>query len=231
MTSSKDEVVLPSAPKEDCSIVQADKTMLRDLTEGEISFIRSVANRLNPAARDMLLADLSLARAEEMLDDASLMRFHLTGYERGKFCGQHTYPIEGELNDADGTAVHVLLFADPADRLYELEFLRWGDGPLQAPDWTTLKLIEGLRFEGTKRLVYDLFSDVRAPHPYILVGLVGENEERRGFDPFMEFAVDNDNSLALTIYHEATMTLDQWEEIAAEAREHHAEVLASGEEW
>jgi hypothetical protein len=205
--------------------------MLRDLTKDEISFIRSVANRLEPADRDRLLSDLSLARAEEMLDDASLMRIHLSGYKRGAVRGQHTYPIEGELNDADGTPAHVLLFADPADRLYELEFLRWGDGPLQAPDWTTLKLIEGPRFEGTKRLVYDLFSDVRAPHPYILAGLIGENEERGGFDPFMEFAVDQDNSLALTIYREATMTLEQWEEIATKARQHHADVLSSGEGW
>lgn len=204
--------------------------MLRDLTEGEISFIRSVANLLGPAARDRLLLDLSLARAEEMLDDASVMRIHLAGYERGAVRGQHTYPIEGELNDADGTPAHVLLFADPADRLYELEFLRWGDGPFLGPDWTTLKLIEGPGFEGTKRLVYDLFSDVRAPHPYILVGLIGENEERGGFDPFMEFAVDKDDNLALTIYREQTMTLEQWEDIAAEARKHHAEVLASGEE-
>ncbi|CAB3768957.1 hypothetical protein LMG29542_05990 [Paraburkholderia humisilvae] len=88
---------------------------------------------------------MSLARAEEMLDDASLIRFHLFGYERGDYHGQHTYPVEGQLNDCDGTPVHVLLYADPADRLYELEFLRWGDGPLQAPDWASLKLIEGQR--------------------------------------------------------------------------------------
>jgi len=122
--------------------------MLRDLTEDEVSFIRSVADMLEADRRRCLLSDLSLAKAEEILDDASLIRFHLAGYERGKYNGQHTYPFEGQLTDSDGTPVHLLLFADPADRLYELEFLRWGDGPLQAPDWASLELIEGPKYEG-----------------------------------------------------------------------------------
>jgi hypothetical protein len=122
--------------------------MLRNLTDGEASFIRAVADMLNSAQRAQLLSDLALARAEEILHDASLIRFHLAGYERGDYHGQHTYPIEGQLSDSDGTPVHVLLFADPADKLYELEFLRWGDGPLQAPDWASLKLIEGPKHEG-----------------------------------------------------------------------------------
>ncbi|MFM0175004.1 hypothetical protein PQR42_38910 [Paraburkholderia sediminicola] len=45
------------------------------------------------------------------------------------------------MNDADGAPIALLLFADPADRLYELEYLRWGDGPLQQPNWATLRFI------------------------------------------------------------------------------------------
>ncbi|MFM0556029.1 hypothetical protein P0D69_34420 [Paraburkholderia sediminicola] len=45
------------------------------------------------------------------------------------------------MNDADGAPISLLLFADPADRLYELEYLRWGDGPLQQPNWATLRFI------------------------------------------------------------------------------------------
>ncbi|WP_446728031.1 hypothetical protein [Paraburkholderia sp. SG-MS1] len=51
--------------------------------------------------------------------------------------------MEGEMNDADGSPITVLLFADPADRLYELEYLRWGDARLQQPDWSTLRFIPG----------------------------------------------------------------------------------------
>jgi hypothetical protein len=96
--------------------------VLRDLTEGEILFIRSIANRLKPATRSRLLSDLDLARAEELFDDASLIRFHFAGYERCKKAGQSTYPIEGRLNDADGATVHLLLFADPTTDCTSLNF-------------------------------------------------------------------------------------------------------------
>jgi hypothetical protein len=43
------------------------------------------------------------------------------------------------VNNADGSPITVLLFADPAGRLCELEYLRWEDGPLQQPDWPTLR--------------------------------------------------------------------------------------------
>lgn len=45
------------------------------------------------------------------------------------------------MKDADGSPMDVLLFADPVDRLYELEYLRWEDGPLQQPHWSTLKFV------------------------------------------------------------------------------------------
>ncbi|MFM0338221.1 hypothetical protein [Paraburkholderia fungorum] len=45
------------------------------------------------------------------------------------------------MEDADGSQMQLLLFADPADRLYELEYLRWEDGLLQKPNWLTLKFV------------------------------------------------------------------------------------------
>ncbi|MFM0741287.1 hypothetical protein PQQ51_28970 [Paraburkholderia xenovorans] len=115
--------------------------MNRELTEGEKAFIRNVAERLAPIDGARLTNDLENVRAESTLPDGSLILFHLEGYQRPKERGQHTYPYEGTLRDADGTVVDVLLFADPADRLFQLEFLRWGDGPLQEPDWTKLKIV------------------------------------------------------------------------------------------
>lgn len=110
----------------------------RELTEGEKSFIRGVAARLDPENAAQLLTDLAHARAEPTLEDGSLIVFHIDGYVRPDKRGLGTYPYEGTLKDADGAEVHVLLLDDPADRLFQLEFLRWADGPLQNPDWSTL---------------------------------------------------------------------------------------------
>ncbi|MFM0338222.1 DUF6984 family protein [Paraburkholderia fungorum] len=115
--------------------------MTRELTDCEKSFIRDVAARLDPADGTRLLDDLANARAELTLDDGPLILFHIRGHERPKERGQHTYPYEGTLKDADGAVVDVLLFADPSDRLFQLEYLGWGDGPLQEPDWTALTIV------------------------------------------------------------------------------------------
>ncbi len=115
--------------------------MLRELTEDERAFVRSIASRLAPEDRDRLLSDMESARAEQTLEDGSLILFHIDGYQRPHHIGQHTFPFEGVVRDADGAEVCVLLFADPGNRLLELEFLRWGDGGLQGPDWTTLQIV------------------------------------------------------------------------------------------
>lgn len=115
--------------------------MTRKLTDCEKSFIRDVAARLPVVDGARLLDDMENACAESMLNDGSLITFHIHGYERPKERGQHTYPYEGTLIDADGAVVDVLLFADPSDRLYQLEFLRWAVGPLQEPNWATLKMV------------------------------------------------------------------------------------------
>jgi len=86
------------------------------------------------------------------------------------------------------------------------------------------------------RLVFELFSDVHAAHPYIMVYLLRNDEiyHAGSFNPFMELAVEKDSSLALTIYETDktwSLTVEQWEEIARRARAYHAEVLASGEDW
>ncbi|WP_414696650.1 DUF6984 family protein [Paraburkholderia sp.] len=115
--------------------------MIRELTEHERDFVRGIASRLAPEDKDRLLSDLENARAEPTLEDGSLILFHIEGYQRPNHIGQHTFPFEGRVHDADGAEVCVLLFADPGNRLLELEFLRWSDGGLQGPDWTTLEIV------------------------------------------------------------------------------------------
>lgn len=115
--------------------------MIRALTDNEKCFIRGVAARLESEARNRLINDLALAQVEAELADGELIRFCLDGYEYPHRGGQGLYPVEGELSDEDGSLISLLLFTDPADRLYELEYLRWGDGPLQRPNWSTLKFV------------------------------------------------------------------------------------------
>lgn len=115
--------------------------MNRELTEGEKSFIRSIAARLDPTDAARLINDFMNVRAEPTLEDGSLIVFHIADYVRPHTRGQHTYPYEGVLKDVDGAEVDALLFADPDERLFQLEFLRWADGPLQEPDWSTLRIV------------------------------------------------------------------------------------------
>lgn len=115
--------------------------MFRTLTSHEKSFIIGIAARLDDNLRHRLMNDLASARAEALLADGALIRFHLDGYQRPKYTGQRLYPVEGTMADADGSPLQLLLFADPADRLFELEFLRWEEGLLQNPDWSTLQFV------------------------------------------------------------------------------------------
>jgi hypothetical protein len=115
--------------------------VIRALTDDERCFISGVAARLDSQACNRLMSDLAIAHVEAELAEGELIRFHLDGYEHPHRGGQSLYPVEGEVNDADGSLISLLLFADPADRLYELEYLRWGDGPLQKPNWPSLKFV------------------------------------------------------------------------------------------
>ncbi len=116
--------------------------MKRDLTPDERTLITRVAAMLDEPEASTLLDDMRNARAEPMLGDGSIIRFHIEGYRRPAQTGQHTWRIEGTMKDSDGALVSVLLFADPADRLFELEYVRWHGGSLLNPDWATITLAD-----------------------------------------------------------------------------------------
>jgi len=114
--------------------------MMRSLTECERNVIRAIADFLPLENQRRLLVDLELATAHSVLPDNSVIKFSIAGYDRPPYAGQHSFGVEGELLDRDGTRVGLLLFADQNGRLLELELIRWGDGDLIDPDWKTLKL-------------------------------------------------------------------------------------------
>jgi hypothetical protein len=116
---------------------------MRELTVREQAFIEAIAKLLADDDRRRLLMDLSLARANSETPDGSRIVFALAGYDRPTYRGQHPYPAEGKMRDRDGADITVMLHADESGRLLELEFIRWADGELIAPDWSTLQVMGG----------------------------------------------------------------------------------------
>lgn len=114
--------------------------MLRNLKPEERTLIRRIAERLNPENRSRLEADLEQAMARPATDDGSRVMFEIAGYQRPAYEGQHSYGVGGTMRDSDGAELSIDLFADENGRLLELEFIRWGDGDLMDPDWSTLEL-------------------------------------------------------------------------------------------
>jgi hypothetical protein len=98
--------------------------------------------RLPKDKQAVLLDDLVNASVQEENEDCSRIIFNICGYVRPQYRGQHSYGIEGSLQDMDGTSVSVDLFADENNRLLEMELIRWGNGNLQKPDWATLSLLD-----------------------------------------------------------------------------------------
>lgn len=113
---------------------------MRPLTSIERQVIRSFAERLSDPERDQLLADSECAIVETVTEDGSRIVFSIRGYERPAYRGQHPVAAEGKVTDRDGAELSVLLHADENGRLFELEIVRFDEGDLIAPDWSTLRL-------------------------------------------------------------------------------------------
>jgi len=116
------------------------ETMMRPLTNKERDFIAQIGEKLGGSEGAQLLADAKNASAISATVDSSRIQFEIPGYERPKYKGQRRYGVEGKMLDQDGAELSVLLHADENGRLFELEFIRWGEGDLINPDWNTLKL-------------------------------------------------------------------------------------------
>lgn len=113
--------------------------MMRPLTSNEKHVIRSFAQRLPDRERDQLLADCDNALAETVTHDGSRVTFSIVGYQRPSYRGQHPFAVEGKVADLDGAELSVLLHADEHGRLLELELVRFDDGDVLKPNWSTLQ--------------------------------------------------------------------------------------------
>ncbi|MBD8634465.1 hypothetical protein [Stenotrophomonas sp. CFBP 13725] len=113
--------------------------MMRAISERERFLIEGVAKRLPPQDASQLIEDMNRCSAVDRFPDGAVVLFIIEGYDRPKYEGQHSYPVEIRLSDADGADLTAILFADPNDRLYELEIVRWDLGVLVGPNMESVE--------------------------------------------------------------------------------------------
>jgi hypothetical protein len=113
---------------------------MRNLTSDEHRVLTLFSAQLHGEQRASFLADVEIATAEDDTADGSRVLFHLRDYERPPYQGQHPYPVDGRVQDADGEMLDVVVYADGNNRLFELELIRYGEGGVMKPDWSTLQV-------------------------------------------------------------------------------------------
>jgi hypothetical protein len=99
-----------------------------------------IASKLDEKSRARLLHDLNDVRVVCDSTTSECLKFEIPGYERPEYQGQHAYPVEARVQDADRTEMSLVLYADEQDRILELEFIRWDDEQVAAPLWETLRV-------------------------------------------------------------------------------------------
>jgi len=72
--------------------------------------------------------------------DGAVVLFVIDGYARPEYEGQHSYPVDIRLRDADGADLAAILFADPTDRLHVLEIIMWDLENLIEPNMESVQL-------------------------------------------------------------------------------------------
>ena len=97
---------------------------MRDINDLGRRLIEGVASRLPPLEASALMTDLEHAVVAHDAVPGARVVFAIAGYERPSYKGQHCYPVEIRLSDADGSELTAVLYADENNRLYEFEIIR-----------------------------------------------------------------------------------------------------------
>ena len=87
-----------------------------------------------------MLVDLAKATVEEIRDEQLALRFDIDGYTPPSDRYERPLPIHAAVLDTDGATLDVELLTDHNGRLARLDVFRYEQGPVQGPDWTTLRL-------------------------------------------------------------------------------------------
>jgi hypothetical protein len=112
---------------------------MRAVTTVEREIVRWFAARANELQRERVLSDLDQAQAEETRDKHLTIQFQVEGYTRLPYRVEHPLLVNACVLDFDGAKLDVSVSLDENDRLFQLQVLRFEDGPVQGPDWTTLR--------------------------------------------------------------------------------------------
>jgi len=107
---------------------------MRRISKFERVLIEGVARKLHPSAASKLINDMDNASVDDSVGGRSRVLFIIDGYGPVAYKGQHQYPVEMRLIDADGADLTAILYADENDRLCELEIIRWDGAEPMSPD-------------------------------------------------------------------------------------------------
>jgi hypothetical protein len=113
---------------------------MRSLSTVEQTIIEQMADKMPEALRSKLLSDLEVASVIDVQADGARILFAIENYEHPIYRGQHSYGVEGRILDEDGAEISVILYADEENHLFELEFVRWGEGGVKAPNLETFEV-------------------------------------------------------------------------------------------
>lgn len=111
---------------------------MRALTPGETDVIRWFATRVGESEGLRLLEDLEDTIVEEICNEHLTLRFHTSGCStRGS---EDTYPASfATAQDADGGNLGLTLWLNLDGTLHKLNVSRVDTGPVQRPDWASLR--------------------------------------------------------------------------------------------
>jgi len=112
---------------------------MRPVTTVEREVVRWFAARASQLQRERVLSDLEQAQVEETRDEHLTIRFQVEGYTRPPYRFERPLPVNACALDSDGAKLDVSVSLDENDRLFQLQVLRFEAGPVQGPDWTTLR--------------------------------------------------------------------------------------------
>ncbi|MEM7172037.1 MAG: hypothetical protein AAF530_17845 [Pseudomonadota bacterium] len=88
-----------------------------------------------------ILQQLEGAKVRPVNSDESIIEFILKDYWRPTDIGQQVWPVEGVIRKPNDETVFVLLFLDPYDHLFELEFYGFENFDVTKSDIAAMKLI------------------------------------------------------------------------------------------
>jgi len=114
---------------------------MRPLTATEIAVVRWFALQIDEPQRESLINDVDKATADEIRDEQLTIRFDLEDYTRPPYRFERPLPIDAAVLDTDGSTLAVVLATDENGRLFQLQVIRFEDGPILGPDWSTLRLL------------------------------------------------------------------------------------------